>query len=212
MRCLPHLLVTLLLCAAIGDASAQIRQRSYERRSAEFSTSREDTASRLQQKRSAFSQEKRFEADVVEYQQWDKSFSRLGQKQAPKDFQQAEPASDRKRFRSPGRVDYPTTEFGRAGMDGQAANLRNIDQLKEMALVQKYRDANVVQVGDQSQLFSELAEEADLQQINRYQFRQNRPDGIPVQRAGQALQAETGSLAPASPSAGTAAASPGPRR
>ena len=213
MRFPAPLILAALACVMVVDATAGIRQRDFTARSRAFSAEPGEGGSNLQEKRAPVQTNERFETKTIEYSRWDKEMSRLGDQRAPigPEGTDARSAAQRKSFRHPGVKSYPDEPIERARLDGQEADIRNFDEIREMALVEKYRDASVHRVMENAREFRSMGEELGLKDLNRYQFRKNRPDGIPVQRAGEALQVNEGSRG-ASVSGGSPVRVAGPRR
>jgi len=81
--------------------------------------------------------------------------------------------------RAPGRfqpADSPPSPQRRAELD------RRI----EPELVARYAEAPIVRFVAPREVMTSLFEELDLDDFNRYQFRRNRPEGVPVERVAEA--------------------------
>ena len=122
-----------------------------------------------------------FTGSRFKFQEWDKHYSKLGQKKMFSEKQQS-------RFNH--QIDKEVSNFERLELNESDWNnyfshIRknaNID-MDEKAQILSDRITYTVLLQDPQQ-FEEMAEQMDLRSINRFQFRSNRPKGeIPVDKA-----------------------------
>lgn len=115
-------------------------------------------------------------------QSWGKHFSSLGSKRAPIS---TDNARDKKMFKTQ-RKEYSVKSYELSDWNARIAELHEKAGISTDDRARKIADQQMYQMAHQGtvQRFNEMREELSLRDINRYQFRHNRPDGdVPVQTA-----------------------------
>jgi hypothetical protein len=116
-------------------------------------------------------------------EQWDKHFSSVGSKRAPIQMRDRD---DKPIFKT-NRIDRKEVDFEMSRWNERMASLHDragiaMDDRAQLVADQQMYNM-MLQQGTQQ--FSEMASELSLRDLNRFQFRRNRPDGaIPVDQAG----------------------------
>lgn len=117
-------------------------------------------------------------------EEWDKHYSSVGTKRAPITMKEGE---EKKMFRSSTKR-FPEKNYEMSRWNQELADLheRARIQTDERAMKIAERRAYEAAVQD-AEPYAETGAELSLRDINRYQFRRNRPEGeVPVQQAGAA--------------------------
>lgn len=115
-------------------------------------------------------------------EQWDKHFSSVGSKRAPITLQEdTEKPMFRTKTLERKEVNFDMSRWNQQMVDlHKNAGIEMDDRAQLVADRQLY---NKMLLGDRQ--FRDMADEVSLRDLNRYQFRRNRPDGeIPVDQAG----------------------------
>lgn len=117
-------------------------------------------------------------------QSWGKHFSSLGSKRSGISTEETQSKkffkTEKQKF---SKKEYDMSRLNERMMElHQKAGISTDDRAREIADQQMYQMA----LQDTKQKFNELREELSLRDINRFQFRHNRPDSdVPVQSAGR---------------------------
>ena len=173
------LIFCLILAALMAAAYAEANTRA-----AGFATRKADRIEdkRFEKKLWDKSEPNAFSKKSFEIEEWDKHFTPLGGKKAPISLTEEKE-----------KAIFETKRLDRDVVAKEMSRWNNqMKQLHEKAGIEMDDKAQLV--ADQqlysmmlqdTQRFRDMADEVSLQDINRYQFRRNRPgDFIPVQEAG----------------------------
>jgi hypothetical protein len=116
------------------------------------------------------------------FKEWDSHYSSLGSKRAPISLKET---SAKKRFKTEMK-EFPTKEFEISEWDGRLAKLQRQARISTDDTAKKIADQQLYNMALQdSRKYEEMGVELSLRDINRYQFRHNRPDtAVPVRKAG----------------------------
>jgi hypothetical protein len=115
-------------------------------------------------------------------EQWDKHFSSIGSKRAPISLTEDK---DKQLFKTK-ILDQKMVRFEMSQWNEQLSDLHKkagieMDDKARLVVDQKL----YYMMLQDSQKYSDMAEDLSLRELNRYQFRRNRSDGdIPVEKAG----------------------------
>jgi hypothetical protein len=116
------------------------------------------------------------------FKEWDSHYSSLGSKRSNISLTESK---EKQRFKSE-IVEFPTKEMDISKWDGRLASLERQAQISTDKTAQKIEDKRMYdRMMQQSKNYTETGETLSLRDINRFQFRQNRPDSaVPVREAG----------------------------
>ncbi len=117
-------------------------------------------------------------------EEWRKQFSPLGQRRAGMDPSQESRLAQR-RFETD-VVTMPEQVYGMARHNQRMADLRERAHVDTDDRAWRFERAPRTMMDLQNvKHFTDQVKEADLRDINRFQFRRNRPEGIPTEAAGR---------------------------
>ena len=137
---------------------------------------------RVEKKLWALSQTKLMMKKTFPVKQWDKYFSSLGSKRAPIPTSEDK---DKQLFKTK-ILDQKMVRFEMSQLNEQLSDLHKKADIKMDDKARLVADQKLYYMMLQdSQKYSEMADELSLRELNRYQFRRNRSDSdIPVEKAG----------------------------
>lgn len=179
-----RLALFIILCIALLAATAWLDAQSADLQSLGGQADR-ITDKRIERKSWGGGSEANLGDKTFRIEEWEKHFSPLGGKRA--DIE-ASDSWGRGEIVEKKIKEFPKREFEMSDWNERMADLQkraglSTDQTAEMA----GQNGRYNRMLRKSQSFPEMAETLSLKDINRYQFRRNRPDGeVPVERAGRA--------------------------
>jgi hypothetical protein len=179
MKIRPPIIFCLILAALMAVAHAEANTRA-----AGFATRKADRIEdqRFEKKMWDKSAPNAFSKKSFEIRQWDKHFTPLGGKKAPIRLTE----DKKKAIFETKRLDRDVVVKEMSGWNKQMKQLHERAGIEMDDKAQLVADQQLYSMMLQdTQRFRDMAGELSLQDINRYQFRRNRPgDYIPVQQAG----------------------------
>ena len=129
-------------------------------------------------KKKDFNKENRFSGSRFQFKEWDKHYSKIGQKKIFSEKSQNQFNQKIEKELS----NFEMLEYSESNLNDYMSKIRkeaNID-VDQNAQILSDRVTYTLLLQD-TQQFEEMAEKLDLRAINRFQFRSNRPEGeIPV--------------------------------
>lgn len=168
--------ILLGLLLAVQAAYGQIRRNNFTRENSSFSPSGSNVRGMDMKK---MEMAPGFD-NTITLDKWNKRFSPLGQRRAP---MQVEGSFDTKMI-EPEMKEYEVIDREMSIWNEREAYFESWGRMMERDRVGKYEDAPVARVSREAPRFEDFGEQLDLQELNRFQFRSNRSDGLPVQRVG----------------------------
>lgn len=114
--------------------------------------------------------------------QWDKHYSSLGSKRAPVSLKETE---EKKLFKTDTKT-YPTKKYEMSKWNERLATLQKQALISTDDSAKKIADKQLYDMMLQdTKKYTDMGPELSLRDLNRYQFRHNRPAGaVPVEKAG----------------------------
>ena len=118
----------------------------------------------------------------IQFKHWNKHYSSLGTK---KWDHTVEKTSDKKRFKT-STIQFANKDIELSKWQGYLANLESRAQISTDSKARFIQDKRVYErMLQQAENYNDTGELLSLRDINRFQFRRNRPDGdVPVTQAG----------------------------
>jgi len=116
-------------------------------------------------------------------EEWDKHYSSVGTKRASIAVKEGE---EKKMFRSSTKR-FPEKTYEMSRWNQEVADLQERARIQTDQRAMKIAEHRAYEAAVQdAEPYAETGEEVSLRDINRYQFRRNRPEGeVPVRRAGE---------------------------
>lgn len=149
---------------------------SYRKKEDEFSKKR------FEQKQWSGTKKSDLGQKTFPLKQWDKHYSSLGSKKWDSSVKKV---SEKQRFKSD-KIEFPAKDIELSEWDGYLADLESRAQISTDQTARVIQDKRVYEMMlQQTENYKETGETLSLRDINRFQFRKNRPEGdVPVAQAG----------------------------
>lgn len=144
---------------------------------------KELSGKRFKQKEWSSGQRSDLTEKAFSFKHWNKHYSSLGSR---KWGYSVENTKDKKHFKT-GMVEFSNKDFELAEWQGYLANLESRARINTDMAVRMIQDKRMYErMLQQAENFKDTGETLSLRDINRFQFRKNRPDSdVPVTKAGE---------------------------